>query len=110
MRRVGPMDLHHAARALAAAPPFARACMAERISMQAHAAHKFVKRLRRLHPEWGDGSLRSATLGMRKIETHTLNSDLTDGYLHIVRILASRQAMNDPTGRCKAICVCLPRC
>lgn len=62
MRRVGLTDLHHAARALCAVPYERRSTFCARLIWQAHVADKYVKRLRRLHPQWGDGSLRAVAL------------------------------------------------
>lgn len=62
MRQIGLTDLYHAARAVQAIPEPARAQACAQLLRQAHAADKYVKRLRKLHPEWGDGSLRAAAL------------------------------------------------
>ncbi len=62
MRQAGLSDLHHAARALLSVPHNARAGFCAELLWQAHVADKYVKRLRRLHPQWGDGSLRAAAL------------------------------------------------
>ncbi len=56
------MDLHHAARAVQVVAPPLRAGFCNRLLERAHAADKYVKRLRKLHPAWGDGSLRAASL------------------------------------------------
>ena len=66
MRRVGLMDLHYAARAVQTVPAEARVAFCRRLKWQAHVADKHVKRLRRLHPHWGDGSLRAAALAHLK--------------------------------------------
>lgn len=59
MRRILPGDLLAAARLLLAVPSDARAVEARRLIVETHAAHKIAKRLRRMHPRWGDGSLMS---------------------------------------------------
>lgn len=62
MRRIGLADLHHAARALAERPVSERVDYAADLIWRAHVADKTVKRLRKLHPRWGDGSLRTVAL------------------------------------------------
>ncbi len=56
------MDLHHAARAVQMVAPPLRAGFCDRLLERAHAADKYVKRLHKLHPAWGDGSLRAASM------------------------------------------------
>ncbi len=60
MRPVGLDDLRTAARALMAVPPDNRAAHCAALFNRARQADRYVKRLRKLHPEWGDGSLRAA--------------------------------------------------
>lgn len=62
MRHVGITDLYHAARAVQAVQPIKRARFCRELLWRAHIADKYVKRLRKLHPDWGDGSLRAAAL------------------------------------------------
>lgn len=62
MRLAGLSDLHHAAQAVQTVPEPARKAFCVQLLWQAHVADKYVKRLRKLHPLWGDGSLRAAAL------------------------------------------------
>lgn len=62
MRQAGLSDLHHAARALYTVPLDERSAFCAHLVWQAHVADKYVKRLRRLHAHWGDGSLRAVAL------------------------------------------------
>lgn len=62
MRHIGIADLYHAARAVQAVPPSKRERFCRELLWRAHVADKYVKRLGKLHPEWGDGSLRAAAL------------------------------------------------
>lgn len=57
MRRVLHCDLTAAARGLLRVPPVARAAVLRAWLAQAQAADRHVRRLRRLHPAWGDGTL-----------------------------------------------------
>jgi hypothetical protein len=62
MRQVRLPDLHHAALAILTVEPHNRAQLCKELVWQAHVADKYVKRLRRLHPYWGDGSLRAVAM------------------------------------------------
>jgi len=62
VRQVGLCDLHHAARAVQIVPCAYQTDVCRVIIWRAHVADKYVKRLGKLHPEWGDGSLRAAAL------------------------------------------------
>lgn len=62
MREVGLSDLSHAARAVLSVPPSQRSALCEGMLWRAHVADKYVKRLGKLHPEWGDGSLRGIAI------------------------------------------------
>lgn len=62
MRQVGLTDIYHAARVLQAVPQAERKDRCAQLLWQAQVADKCVKRLRKLHPLWGDGSLRAAAL------------------------------------------------
>lgn len=55
-------DLHHAACALYGVPHEQRGAFCTSLVWQAHVADKYVKRLRKLHPYWGDGSLRAVAM------------------------------------------------
>lgn len=71
MRAVLPGDLHAAARALMARPVADWAALADRLIAEAHMAHRIVKRLGRIAPGLGDGSLMSrAMLAPARRETH----------------------------------------
>ncbi len=60
MRRVGLMDLHHAARAVQVVPEDARLAFVGTLLWRAHVADKYVRHFSSIHPAWGDGSLRAA--------------------------------------------------
>lgn len=62
MRQIGLSDLHHAARAVQQVEKTDQAAFCARLLWRAHVADKYVKRLKRLHPDWGDGSLRAAAM------------------------------------------------
>ena len=61
MRPILHSDLLQVARALLLLPQDARAGQCAAIFERAEAADRYVKRFRRLHPEWGNGSLWSAS-------------------------------------------------
>ncbi|MGJ8546792.1 MAG: DUF7742 family protein [Sulfitobacter sp.] len=60
MRALHCVDLSLAARALCAAPPPQRAALAKTLCAQADLADRYRKRLGKIHPKWGDGSLAAA--------------------------------------------------
>ena len=62
MRQIGLSDLNHAARAVQQVEKTDQAAFCARLLWRAHVADKYVKRLKRLHPDWGDGSLRAAAM------------------------------------------------
>ncbi len=62
MRPLCHGDLIAAARALAAAPPGARGALIARMLVEADLADRYRKRLGRVHPRLGDGSLMAAAM------------------------------------------------
>lgn len=62
MRRVLLGDLTAAAAHLAALPPALRPGAMTRLLQEAHAAHRYMRRMGRPHPLWGDGSLMARAL------------------------------------------------
>ncbi|MEQ6247747.1 hypothetical protein ABMC89_02530 [Sulfitobacter sp. HNIBRBA3233] len=94
MQRLGVMDLHHAARAVAAAPQAQRAGLAATLCSGAHVAHKYVKRLGRWHPVWGDGSLRAATHSFAKVEGRVMDTRMLDAYITVLQCLERRLREN----------------
>lgn len=56
------MDLHHAACAVQGVHRKNRIGFCDELIWKAHVADKYVKRLHKLHPQWGDGSLRAVAL------------------------------------------------
>ena len=67
-------DLPHAARALYGVPHEQRGAFCARLVWRAHVADKYVKRLEKLHPHWGDGSLRAVALGHSALLRTTPNT------------------------------------
>ncbi|WP_439655610.1 DUF7742 family protein [Sulfitobacter aquimarinus] len=62
MRQIGLSDLHHAAWAVRQQPAPQQTAFCARLIWRAHVADKYVKRMAKLHPAWGDGSLRAAVI------------------------------------------------
>lgn len=60
MRRVLYSDVSAAARALLATPPSFRAQVCLEMIREAECADRFVRRLGKLHPKWGNGTLLAA--------------------------------------------------
>lgn len=60
MRAVLFGDIEAAARALLNCPPDAREDLCDRIVAEAGLADRYVRRMGRLHPLWGNGTLRDA--------------------------------------------------
>lgn len=95
MRRVGLMDLHYAARAVQIAQPQRREAAFVDLRWRAHVADKYVKRLRKLHPTWGDGSLRSVALAdLGGTECVLISSDLLSCIAIVSRMLAHNSEAN----------------
>jgi hypothetical protein len=63
MRALAPADLTAAARALLALPEAQREAAAGRLLCEAEAADRHRKRLGRVHPRWGGGTLEGAARG-----------------------------------------------
>lgn len=61
MRPVLISDLTTAARALLRVPLAERRQLCEQIVLEADAADRFTRRLQKPHPEWGNGTLVSAS-------------------------------------------------
>lgn len=60
MRSVLHGDIVAAARVLLLVPPRARRTLCRRMIVEAEFAHRYVKKLNKVHAFWGDGSLMSA--------------------------------------------------
>jgi len=63
MRPVLPIDVADVARALLFAPAQGRQELCQKIFRQAGAAEAHLRYHRRLHPQWGNGSLSAAARG-----------------------------------------------
>lgn len=63
MRLIGAADLFAAARALLAVPEALRGGLMARMIHEAEAADRYRKRLGRVHPVWGNGTLEAAARG-----------------------------------------------
>ena len=76
------MDLHHAACALQCVHRTKRMGFCRELIWRAQVADKYVKRLRKLHPEWGDGSLCAAAIrhqiaGLSQVRSSEFNECLS---------------------------------
>ncbi|MCX7560068.1 hypothetical protein OS190_10860 [Sulfitobacter sp. F26204] len=60
MRALHYSDVSAAARVLLATPPAFREQVCSRMLREAESADRFVRRLGRLHPAWGNGTLLAA--------------------------------------------------
>lgn len=100
MRRIGVMDLHHAARAVAVRD----FDFAAELCWRAHVADKYVKHFSRLHPHWGDGSLRAASVGEHQAEDVPTDA-LLRGYHAVIESLIRRDHANFPFGGTGRVCV-----
>lgn len=60
MRPVLMSDVTAMARALMLVEPAARNALGDRIIRKARAADRYTRRLKRVHPTWGNGTLRAA--------------------------------------------------
>ena len=78
-------DMIAAARFLAAIPASRRATETNALFCRAQIADKVMKRLRRPHVCWGNGSLMAATAGLQKRpESFASDPDFIDALLHIL--------------------------
>lgn len=107
MRRVGIMDLHHAARAIAAVPPEQRVEFAAMLCWRAQVADKYVKRFRRCHPRWGDGSLRSVAMAHPQVAPGIPVNMLMDEYYDILQCINSETRKNNDAEIHPEVCVCV---
>lgn len=95
MRQVELPDLHHAALAILMVEPHKRLHLCEELVWQAHVADKCVKRLRRLHSSWGDGSLRGAAIAHHKgCRTAHRSNDYLDALSVVLSIIKCSQNRN----------------
>lgn len=62
MRRCMLDDLLAGAGRLSLVPPIMRPHLADRLLVEAHAAHHYMRRFGRPHPRWGNGSLMTRAL------------------------------------------------
>lgn len=92
MRQIGLSDLYHAARAVLSVPPPQREACCDLLLWRAHVADKYIKRLGKFHPEWGNGSVRSAALGMSVHgEMPQGSAELCAGVQIVLKAVARRQ-------------------
>jgi serine O-acetyltransferase len=91
VRRILTGDLLSAARAVAAYPPELRAGVAGQMIAEAHAAHRYFKRLHRLHPKWGNGSLMARALTEIAHGGDLGDRDILDGLGVVAASLAARK-------------------
>lgn len=87
------MDLHYAARAVQVLELCEREASVLDMLWRAHVADKYVKRLKKLHPFWGDGSLRSvALLKLNDAEGGAMSLDLLNCIGVVTRVLAEKRS------------------
>ncbi len=95
MRRVLLGDLVAAACCLAGAPQNSRAALASRLITEADAAHRYMKRFARPHPNWGTGSIETRANALKS--GPNIGFDLGD-----TRILAALTLMSKTLAQRKA--------
>tara|TARA_B110000908_G_C10196847_1_gene423361 strand:- start:1041 stop:1316 length:276 start_codon:yes stop_codon:yes gene_type:complete len=90
------MDLYHAARAVQAEPLQEREAACQKLMWQAHVADKHLKKLKKSHPLWGDGSLRSAALlSFEDVENEMMTPDLLACFAVVVEVLLQKHLAID---------------
>ncbi len=62
MRSLYYSDISSAARVLLGAPPEKRRALCQEMIEEANAADRFLRRLGKVHPNYGNGTLRAAAL------------------------------------------------
>jgi len=91
MRTVLLGDMIAAARYLAAVPAPHRATEVSALFGRAQIADKVMKRLRRPHPLWGNGSLMAATSDRQKLpEPFASDPAFIDAFLHVLTLQNAR--------------------
>ena len=105
MRQIGLGDLHHAARVIQAMPEDARVQTCAELLWQAHVADKYVKRMRKLHPKWGNGSLRAAALAWPLApQRPPPSAELHRCLLLVLCAVIQRRAANGRGCSCERVC------
>lgn len=85
------MDLHHVAQVVQGVPPEAREATCLHLMWCAHVADKYLKKIGKVHPLWGDGSLRSVALADSKGAVRPdLSHDMLDCFALVSKVLAAR--------------------
>jgi len=95
MRPVLPGDVRAAALALMAVPRQERMAAFEAILSRAKAADRYRKRLGRVHPAWGDGTL-AAAAGPGADEPLADDPTYLDATMHVLTRLAHRRGIAPP--------------
>lgn len=105
---MGVSDLHYAAIAVMNVPTPQQFLYCSDLLWRAHVADKYVKRLRRIHPEFGDGSLRAVAVkqSFQHRPVH-LGRDYMQAMLVVVTALGGVPMAN--VRECERARVCMTR-
>ncbi|KIN72112.1 DUF7742 family protein [Sulfitobacter guttiformis] len=105
MRAVGLSDLVHAARAVQAVPQADRLSFGMHLLWRAHVADKYVKRLSKLHPHWGDGSLcAAAKRHLQSDDSLKTSPEFQDCLVIVLKVLALRRSLGTKTCAGQRVC------
>ena len=91
MRRITMADLAAVAQFLARRPASDRPALLDRLISQAQAADCYSRRLRRPHPDWGDGSLLSRAM-VDPCPAVAENDDYWDSFSLVAAAIAARKS------------------
>lgn len=96
MRPIQHGDLTAAARALLPVPIARRARTIQTLLHQAEAADRFRKKLGRVHPNWGNGTLMAAALAQTVPNEPRLDDpDYLNCQAHVIAALISRRPITN---------------
>tara|TARA_R110002110_G_scaffold55242_9_gene157856 strand:+ start:2396 stop:2689 length:294 start_codon:yes stop_codon:yes gene_type:complete len=96
MRPVLMSDVTAMARALMLVAPAARGALGDRIIRKAQAADRYTRRLKRVHPTWGNGTLRAAAQSERLARETTFDDPAYSGAVRdVFRALARARSQAD---------------
>lgn len=98
MRRVLHGDVTSLARVLLRVPPGRRAALCARVLQEADWADRHVRRLGRVHPLWGDGTLMSAARKRALADEPELSDPAYCSCLELVFATLARWRAEAPSG------------
>ncbi|MEP1943760.1 MAG: hypothetical protein ABJJ03_11710, partial [Sulfitobacter sp.] len=73
---------------------------------RAHVADKYVKKLRKLHPNWGDGSLRAAAQHVAQTKHNgSINGEYVEALAVVISAVSQCRGQPDQFCDLKRVCI-----